>query len=203
MLTAKIRLPATGKMIRVEGESAITNAGGVIERVFLEPGWAHALPAVMHALLTADLILIGPGSLYTSILPNLLVGGVADSIRSSRALKVYVCNIATQPGETVNYNVADHIAALEEHVGSGLFEVVIANNHYPLENAGPNTIYVQPAPSEHPVYQRYRLVYADLTDDERPWRHSPDKLRQVLMNLESTTQAVKQPEFEVKVAGLR
>lgn len=201
-LAAKTRNRETGQFAKVEGESNITHSGAVIERVFLEPGSARAMPEVMRSLIAADLIIIGPGSLYTSILPNLLVHGVTEAIRASHGLKVYICNIATQPGETENYSVADHVIALEDHIGECLFDVVIANNHFPVENAGPNTIYVQPSSPDHPIQQRYHMAYTDLTDDERPWRHSPEKLRKALLNLRPVSQRIAQGDLAAKVVGL-
>ena len=201
-LVAKTRHRETGELQQIKGESLIPRREALIEHVFLEPQWVRAMPEVMRALLAADLIIIGPGSLYTSILPNLLVNGVTEAIRASNALKVYVCNIATQPGETEHYSVTDHVIALEEHVGEHLFDVVIANNHFPIENAGPNTIYVRPALPNHPINQRYHLAYADLTDDERPWRHSPEKLRKVLLSLSNSSQRIAQAENEAKVVSL-
>ncbi|MFN8418771.1 MAG: gluconeogenesis factor YvcK family protein [Anaerolineae bacterium] len=186
-LGAEIRKP-DGSVIHVSGESQITEMGadtnGRIERVFLEPNRARAYPDSIRALLGADMIVIGPGSLYTSILPNLLVDGMAEAIRVSNAsVKVYICNIATQRGETDNFNVADHVLAIEKHIGRGVFTIVLANNAYPEQNAGPNTRYVPATPADHDIRTRYELVEADLTDPQRPWRHSPDKLGQQLIQL--------------------
>jgi uncharacterized cofD-like protein len=125
---------------------------------------------------------IGPGSLYTSILPNLLVPGIARALRNSSAQKVYICNVATQPGETEGYSVAEHVMALEQHVGPNVFQIVLANNAYPLENAG-ITQYVMPVPPEHDILTRYTIRYTDLTDPDRPWRHDPNKLVQEFLAL--------------------
>jgi uncharacterized cofD-like protein len=182
-LVADILDKQTGKVRRVEGESSITGTGGIIQKLYLKPSSARALPAVMRSIINADLIVIGPGSLYTSIITNLLVNGMPEVIRSSTARTVYVCNIATQPGETENYTVEDHILAIERHVGEGLLDVVIANNHYPEKNKGPNTIYVQTGPADSPVNERYQIIYTDLTDNQHPWRHDSDKLREALLSL--------------------
>lgn len=182
-LVADVRHRQSGKIMRVEGESQIPGEDWRIERVFLEPKGAKALPQVVQAVREAGLITIGPGSLYTSILSNLVLADFAEAIRRSKRLKVYICNIATQPGETDDYNVADHVEAIEAHIGQGVIDVVIANNHYPTENAGPNTIYVKPAPAGHAEQHRYRLVYTDLTDNDYPWRHDPEKLRSALLGL--------------------
>ena len=126
-------------------------------------------------------MVIGPGSLYTSILPNLLVTGIADALRTTHAYKIYICNIATQPGETSNFTVADHVLALEKHIGRGMFQAVLANNAYPSANE--NTRYVEPTLEDHEILQRYLVHYADLVDPERPWRHSPSKLVGAILSL--------------------
>ena len=93
-----------------------------IERVYLNPGNCKALPEVLEAIKEADGIIIGPGSLYTNVIPNLLVNGIARAIKESKAIKLYVCNIMTEPGLTDNYTVADHINAIIEHCGEGLID---------------------------------------------------------------------------------
>lgn len=112
----------------VEGESKIPKAGQRIKRVFLEPEDVDALPEAVEALREADAILVGPGSLYTSILPNLLVRDIAQAILESEAIKIFICNVMTQPGETDNYSVLDHLQAVHDHVGHHLFDYVIVNN---------------------------------------------------------------------------
>ncbi|WP_028547087.1 gluconeogenesis factor YvcK family protein [Paenibacillus taiwanensis] len=112
----------------VEGESNIPKYGQRIKRVFLEPEDVEALPEAVEALREADAILIGPGSLYTSIIPNLLVPDLAKAVVESNAVKLFVCNVMTQPGETDNYTVSDHLQAVQEHVGHQLFDYVIVND---------------------------------------------------------------------------
>lgn len=112
----------------VEGESKIPKAGKVIKRVFIEPSDASPLPEAIEALRRADAILVGPGSLYTSILPNLLVPEITRTIVESQALKMFICNVMTQPGETDGYTVSDHLKAVRDHVGQDLFDYVIVNN---------------------------------------------------------------------------
>ena len=99
-----------------------------IKRVELAPADAKALPECLRAIEEADLIVLGPGSLYTSIIPNLLVRGVVDALQSSDALKLYVCNVMTQPGETDDYSVSEHIREIFEHAGGKLFEYSLVNN---------------------------------------------------------------------------
>jgi uncharacterized cofD-like protein len=112
----------------ITGESKIPEAGGRIKRVFLEPTHVEPLPEAVEAINEADAILIGPGSLYTSILPNLLVPKLAEAVVKSDAIKIFVCNVMTQPGETDGYTVGDHLQAIFEHVGHHLFDYVIVNN---------------------------------------------------------------------------
>ena len=111
----------------VRGESAITARGGRIRRLRLEHP-VRPVPEVLKALVNADLIVVGPGSLYTSILPNLLVDGVAATIYGVKATRVYVANIMTQPGETDGYSLGDHLRAIHEHTGFELFDYVLAND---------------------------------------------------------------------------
>lgn len=180
-LWAEVRVPGEDIPRRVAGESQIAQAGGRIEHVFLAPDRVRAFPEAVRAILAADLIVIGPGSLYTSILPTLLVGGITEAVRASSALRVYVCNVATQPGETDGYTVANHVEALEKHIGRGVFGVVLSNNSYPSKNAGEHTHYVLPSLPTDAVYARYQWHAADLTDGDRPWRHDPAKLAKALL----------------------
>ncbi len=112
----------------ISGESNIPKAGRRIRRVFIEPYQVKPLDEAVEALREADAILIGPGSLYTSILPNLLVPHIAETILRSNALKVFICNVMTQPGETDGYTVSDHLQAVYDHVGHHIFDYVIVNN---------------------------------------------------------------------------
>lgn len=115
-----------GEIIR--GESSITKAGGVIDHVYITPSRVKPNEDVLKAIEEADYIIMGPGSLYTSIIPNLVISNVAEKIRESNAKKIYVCNVMTQHGETDNYSVCDHIVAINKHVGENIFDLVIANS---------------------------------------------------------------------------
>lgn len=181
-LQAVVKLKGTGRTIRIAGESKIGQDDWTIEQIELDPPNVEAYPGSVQAILEADMIVIGPGSLYTSILPNLMVQGIADALRATHAYKVYVCNVATQPGETDDYSVAEHVMAIERHIGRGVFQSVLANNHTPQKNKGV-TQYVPPAPQYHEILQRYDVRYTDLVDDERPWRHDPTKLAKAIMSL--------------------
>jgi uncharacterized cofD-like protein len=178
-LVADIVPPNTLQEIRVTGESRIPQTPGRIRRVWLEPDNPPAFPRVIQALLKADLIVLGPGSLYTSLLPNLLVPDIAAAVRSSRALKIFICNVATQPGETDGYHFEDHLAALEEHSGGGLIDLVVANQNY--EGAlleGQQWVKInEGALLDYPLYK------TDLIDVREPWHHDAEKLAQVLMEI--------------------
>jgi uncharacterized cofD-like protein len=178
-LVATMELPHSLTEVRVEGESRIPEAAGRVRRVWLEPDNAPAFPPVIRALLNADVIIIGPGSLYTSILPNLLVHDLLAGIRASRAVKMYVSNIATQSGETDAYTCHDHIRALEGHIGEDLFDVILCNNNY-TDDLGPSSNWVR---VDEKTLADPRSYCADLIDDQHPWRHDSVKLAQVIMNV--------------------
>ena len=115
-----------GEIIR--GESSITKAGGVIDHVYITPSRVKPNEDVLKAIEEADYIIMGPGSLYTSIIPNLVISKVSEKIRESNAKKIYVCNVMTQHGETDSYTVSDHIVAINKHVEENIFDLVIANS---------------------------------------------------------------------------
>ncbi len=178
-LLADVVLPAGVNEVRVEGESQIPASAGEVRRIWLEPADPPAYPEVIQAILSADLVAVGPGSLFTSILPNLLVPDIVSAIRASRALKVYICNVATQPGETDHYTCGDHVRVIEEHVGADLFDIIICNQHCEGQLM-PGTDWVLAEDDldvDHAVYR------ADLVDVNHPWRHNSTKLAQVLMDL--------------------
>jgi uncharacterized cofD-like protein len=179
-LMADLRTEPVG-ISRVAGQSSIIEAGGSIERVYLEPDNVPAYPDAVRALLEADLIVAGPGSLYTSVLPNLLVSDVARAVAASRALKVYVCNVATQRGETDGYSAGDHVAGLEAHVGEGLFPMVLVNDNLDVHFDAPPG--VELAPVDFPPHAAYRVITADLVDRAHPWRHDSDKLARAVLRL--------------------
>jgi uncharacterized cofD-like protein len=168
---------------RIVGESAIPQAGGQIQHIALEPANVRAYPPAVQAILQADLVILGPGSLYTSIIPNLLVPELARALQQTRAPKLYICNLATQPGETDNYTVADHVAAITRHLALGCLDFVLANDNLslPPERGGGHTRFVPlVAPSD------VRLITADLADNDRPWRHDSTKLAAAVMEVLST-----------------
>jgi uncharacterized cofD-like protein len=178
-LVADVKLPHLISEVRVAGESKIPESNGKVRRVWLEPDTPPAFPQAIKALLAADVIVIGPGSLYTSILPNLLVPDIADAIRSSRALKLYVCNVATQIGETDGYSCVDHLNAIEDHAGKGLFDVVLANNNCDAKlPKGIEWISI-----DDNINMYFAIYRADLVDPAMPWRHDGKVLSRVIIDL--------------------
>lgn len=178
-LVADILLPDGSSEVQVKGESKIPKTAGHIRRVWLEPNNPLAYPLAVRAILNAELVLVGPGSLYTSVLPNLLVPDLADALRVTRALKFYICNVATQPGETDGYSCGDHVRSLEKHLGLRLFDIVISNNRY--QGRLPEPIdFVRTEPD---LEEEYTLYTTDLIDREHIWRHDPQKLAQAVMDL--------------------
>lgn len=178
-LVASMELPHSVNEVRVEGESRIPEMAGRVRRVWLEPDDAPAFPPVIKELLNADIIVVGPGSLYTSLLPNLLVQDVLASMHASRAIKIYVCNIATQSGETDSFTCYDHIRALEGHVGEDLFDIILCNDNY-KGDVGPNSRWVI---ADERSLSDTRTYSTDLVDDDHPWRHDPLKLAQVIVDI--------------------
>lgn len=179
-LVADVQVSQMPSEVRVKGESKIPKAAGRVRRIWLEPNDAAAYPPTVQALLNADMIVIGPGSLYTSILPNLLVADLRAAIRSSKALKIYICNIVTQPGETDLYTCSDHVRAIEEQIGKGVLDILICNDN----ERSPMTINgVKWVEIDERIRRDSRLYLADLRDPEAPWRHDAIRLAQTLMDL--------------------
>ena len=179
---------------RVVGESRIfyfkKEQDCRIARVALIPERPKALDAALQAIRQADLILLGPGSLYTSIIPNLLVDGVVEEICRAKALKMYICNIMTQEGETEDYTAADHIAALLEHGAPGMIDLCLANS----EQVRPGLVERYRQEDAVPlVIDRERLVGMGVNVVEMPVashtsnfaRHSSDRLAQAVMSVYS------------------
>lgn len=168
-----------GQLVRVRGESHISEVTGRITHVQLDPSRPPAYPEVIRAILNADMVVVGPGSLFTSIIPNLLVPDLQQAIRTSKAFKVYVCNIATQPGETDGFTAVDHLDAIQAHVPAPFFDMTIANDTF-VGALPPGSDWVQPPQnggSFVPVY------LADLTDPAEPGRHHSGRLAEVLIDL--------------------
>jgi uncharacterized cofD-like protein len=173
----------------VEGETRISSVGKRIRRVRLNPPHAFPLTGALEAIRDADLITIGPGSLYTSLIPNLLVNDVIGAVCASKAVKIYIQNIMTQPGETEGYSAAHHVLALADHCGGILFPNVLVNNRLPSAE----------------MLKRYELERATLVEIDRQTlgdlglnvveydllaedgviRHDPDRLAQAVFDMRS------------------
>jgi uncharacterized cofD-like protein len=164
---------------QVRGESKIPLAKGTIHRIWLEPDNPSGYPPAIQAILSADLILVGPGSLYTSILPNLLVPDIKAALLSSRALKFYICNVATQVGETDKFTCKKHIQVLQDHLGSNIFDLMVINNCFD----GKLSHGVQWVKFESDLEQDFQVYATDLVDTEHPWRHDSLKLTSAIMDL--------------------
>ncbi|MBI4638181.1 MAG: uridine diphosphate-N-acetylglucosamine-binding protein YvcK [Candidatus Rokubacteria bacterium] len=171
----------------IHGESEIPRGGAPITRVRIDPADATAAPGVLEALDAADAMILGPGSLYTSLLATLVVPGVAEAVARSEAVRIFVCNVMTEPGETTGYGVAEHLGALAAHgLPAGALDYVVVNTtpippkvraRYAAQGAGP----VDPdfvVPAEPPV-----ILRADLLEPGPVVRHAAGKLGPILCNL--------------------
>jgi uncharacterized cofD-like protein len=178
-LVADVRLPDKNVEVRIKGESEIPKIGGKIRRLWIEPGNPAAFPPTIQAILSADLIIVGPGSLYTSLVANLLVPDIVDALRASRAYKFYVCNVATQPGETDDFTCEDHVEVLDRQIGAHIFDLVICNQKMQVQPPnGVQWVSVNPLrESGFPIYQ------TDLVDDDNLLRHDSAKLSKAIMDL--------------------
>lgn len=173
---------------RIEGESSITEAKGKILKIGCTPENPPALPRALEAIQEADYIIIGPGSLYTSIIPNLLVPEIAIAISQSQAPRIYVCNIMTQEGETQGYSVAEHIRAIDKACGIALFDAVLVQGKSPSEK----TLIRYAQQNAHPVFVDReaikelgrRIVVANVMDEDEVTgliRHNSHRLATVLL----------------------
>jgi uncharacterized cofD-like protein len=188
----------------VHGEHNITEHGTAIRDLYLNPADAEAHPDAVRAILDADLIVIGPGSLYTSIMPNLLVDGIQKALFATTAARIFVCNVATQHGETDGFTVADHLAALERHSGKGLIHGVVANSN--IVSALPEAWHSSPVPvgsGGMEAFEGVVLVEADVVAEENRYRHDPEKLAATILrmydNRDSFTFSARQPVAEEPV----
>jgi uncharacterized cofD-like protein len=170
----------------VQGESNVTHDLGRIARTFILPEHAEAYDPAIVSILSADLIVLGPGSLYTSVIPNMLVEGIAHALRFAPGERVYVCNVATQPGETDEYAVIDHLRALDCHVSGLPIDRVLVNS-----NLLPSVTKIKPEWHVSAVSNTGLFEYAgnisvdqrDVVNADSPLRHDPDKLAEALIDI--------------------
>ncbi len=199
-------LPATMNDVRliaelengaaIFGESLIGRTPCRIRKISLTPDDSTPLPQTLEAISQADLITLGPGSLYTSLIPNLLVQGIHEAIRQSRARKIYIMNIMTQIGETLGFSAADHLKAIKDHCGCDLFEYFLCNvtpiselqrEQYSRENAAQIV-----ADSDSLSQYRVKIVLKDLLSEDEKVRHDSLKLARAILEI---WQAEESPNF--------
>jgi uncharacterized cofD-like protein len=174
---------------RMSGQVTISSADEPIAHVSIEPPDVRANPEAIERILEADLIVVGPGSLYSSVLPNLLISDIRDAVAAAAGIRVYVCNVATQPGETGFYTAAQHLEALIDHVGDTLFDYVLLNDNHDARR--PEGWLGQPVKvdvrqlEELPV----TIVEEDLVDVTNAHRHDPAKLAAALMRIQQQDRA--------------
>ena len=182
---------------RVRGETNITASKGRIKELFLVPHDVQPLPQTLEAIARADLITIGPGSLFTSLIPNLLVNGIAKAIASSPAIKVYICNLMTQANESLGRTAADHIRALNEHAQAQIFNYALLNQRsisaqlkakYALEDAT-QVVVDQEAIKGLGVGP----VLGDYLDEGEVARHAADRIARDLMDLAAQVRSNERP----------
>jgi uncharacterized cofD-like protein len=171
----------------VSGESKISQSRTRVKRVYLTPGECAAVPEALKAIVQADLVLLGPGSLFTSVLPNLLVPEISDAVRGAPALKCYICNIMTQPGETTGFTASDHLRALYDHVGPDWIDYIIVNTRritpaqrekYAREGSAPVVV------DDHGLARLgTKVIKADLLEETELVRHDPYKLARTVIRL--------------------
>lgn len=170
---------------RIAGETRIGATRVPIRRVRLVPRSVKPLPEVLEAIRAADLILLGPGSLFTSIIPNLLVSGVAEAIEKARARRVYIANLMTQPGETLGYTLTDHVRAIHQHTGRKILDCVVLNSQplapevlrrYKSQSAEP--VLIDPAELRRMGLQ---YVFDNLLEVQGVVRHNSTRLASLLI----------------------
>jgi uncharacterized cofD-like protein len=174
----------------VEGETRITASRQQIRRVQLDPSDVAPLPDALEAILTADVITIGPGSLYTSLIPNMLVNQVISAVRASEAAKIYIQNIMTQPGETDGYSAADHVEVLAKHCDGILFPNILLNKGIPspdiLKKYSAENAALVDIDRDRLKSLNLNLVERDLLAQDGVIRHDPDRLAQAVVDFFAT-----------------
>jgi uncharacterized cofD-like protein len=188
-VTLEARL-ADGRVI--SGESKISKSRQQIDRIFLRPGRSQPLKEALDAIANADVITLGPGSLYTSIVPNLLVSGIPQAIERSRALKLYFVNLMWQPGETINFSASQHVEAILKHAGGRRVMDCVVLNTAPISTALKRKYAAQ---NVNPVENDFeklnslgvKVMAADLVGDSRLVRHDPAATARIIMDLAAST----------------
>jgi uncharacterized cofD-like protein len=165
----------------VDGQSRIMRTTG-IERVWITPADVTPSQDALDAIADADLIVLGPGSLYTSLLPSLLIPAIRDAVAAASGLRLFVCNVATQDGETDGYDLAAHVDATDAHTTPGMIDVVLANDRIEGLARDPSSIAVRPAWPPLGATQP-RLVLEDVVDPAKPHHHDPGRLAAAIIRI--------------------
>ena len=168
----------------ISGESAVGEADSAIKRVYLDRQHPTAFSEACQAISEADYIILAPGSLYTSLLPNLLVPEISQAVADSKALKLYVCNVATEPGETLHYGVEEHLAALKLHAPSEIFKVALVNDRTRIPSANGSYELIELSKDKSTI-DGIPIATADVIDVEKPNQHDPVKLAEAVMHVYS------------------
>lgn len=171
----------------VRGETKISQVGNSIKRLYLEPETCHPLPEALAAIYDADVITVGPGSLFTSLLPPILVKGVSDAIAESAAVKIFICNLMTQPGETDGFSAKKHLEIIRGYAPEIDFDCIIVNNS-PIsdeqsaryKSEGAQQIGISNSISPETI-EGAKIVYGNLLSGIEKVRHNPEKLAQVVL----------------------
>lgn len=171
----------------VEGESNIPLANQRIKRVFISPTDAAPVEGALEAIREADAVILGPGSLYTSVLPNLLVNGVGEALRQTQAVKIYICNVMTQPGETDGFTASEHVRALIDHIGPGIIDYAVINS----QEIAPALREVYASQGAYPVLPDaeaiealgVKAIKANVISETNLVRHDPLKLSRTIVSM--------------------
>lgn len=173
--------------VEVCGETAIASAGQKIRRIFLDPPNVQPHKAALEAIRDADIICIGPGSVFTSIIPNLLVPGIAQALKETQAIKVYICNVMTQPGESDSFSASEHITAILTNTESRIFDFVLVNSGVPseatLEKYRESGQFLVEPDVDRIRSQGFRPIVRDFTGESDLVRHEPYKVAACIMGL--------------------
>lgn len=183
---------------RVRGQVALSQPGDPIEQVSIEPPDVRASPEALERILEADLVVMGPGSLFSSVLPNLLISDIRDAVAAAAGVRIYVCNVATQPGETGDFTASEHLRALFDHVGSELFDYVLLNSN--LHARRPEGWTAAPVEIDDRRLELLpvTVIEEDLVDVANAHRHDPAKLAAALMRMQQEERADRVRERRVR-----
>jgi uncharacterized cofD-like protein len=172
---------------KTKGETRIVEQSSPIRRVYLDPSGPRPSVESFDAIDEADIIILGPGSLYTSVIPNLLVSGISDRVAKARAPKVYVCNVMTQPGETDNYTACDHLNTIILHTRPDIVDYCVVNTGKApsefLKKYEEEGSYPVLSDSDKIIEKGYNVIEEDIVNTEDYIRHDPKKLSRIIVDL--------------------